>query len=129
MHAVQRAILDPAHRVFVNHEIAFFSSTARRKLFPGDPRRTSGGLTDPVSGLRFRPGKTAPPTKYEGRDYFFTSAETEATFKMDPAMYQDAKRVMPKAVEQPAAASPDAPSPAAPLPGGQAPATKPGATG
>lgn len=106
IHADQRAVMDPAHRAFVNHEIFFFSSRQLRALFLGDPLRWCGVLTDPVSGLRFQPDKTAPKTTYEGRTYFFSSADTLEMFKMDPAMYQDAKRVMPPAVAQPPPTTP-----------------------
>lgn len=118
IHADQRAIMDVAHRAFVNHEVFFFSSRQLRTLFLGDPLRWCGVLTDPVSGLRFQPDRTAPKTVFEGRTYYFSSEATKATFKTDPAMYQDAKRVMPPAAapqpEATAAGSPDPPPATAP---------------
>jgi YHS domain-containing protein len=109
------AILDPAHRATVNHEVFFFSTSALRKLFLGDPLRWCGVVTDPVSGLRFQPEKGSPRTDYEGRAYFFSSPETLSTFKMDPAMYQDAKRKMPPpATPPPQTVAPSAPQEAAP---------------
>ena len=113
------AALDPAHRAFVNHEVFFFSSRSLRKLFLGDPLRWAGVLTDPVSGLRFQPDRAAPKASYAGRDYYFSSAETEATFRSDPAMYQDAKRAMPKAAasqEEPASSAPPSPEHTTPRP-------------
>jgi YHS domain-containing protein len=108
--------MNPAHRAFVNHEVFFFSSPALRKLFLGDPLRWCGVLTDPVSGLRFQPDKTAPKAAYEGRTYYFSSADTLAMFQMDPPMYRDAKRAMPPPAPAPPASSPQAPPESAPPP-------------
>jgi len=116
MRADKPAVLDAAHRAQVNHEIFFFSSSSLRKLFLGDPLRWCGVLTDPVSGLRFQPDKTAPKTVYEGRTYFFSSAGTEATFKADPPMYQDAKRAMPKPAAPEATAGSESSGPAGAAP-------------
>lgn len=108
MHADRRAVMDPAHRAFVNHEIFFFSTRALRTLFLTDPLRWCGVLTDPVSGLRFQPDKTAPRMDYKGRAYYFNAAETLETFKAEPSTYADAKRAMPKpAIPPPETSSPD----------------------
>ena len=105
LRADKPAVMNAAHRAQINHEIFFFSSSSLRKLFLSDPLRWCGVLTDPVSGLRFQPDRTVPKTAYEGRTYYFSSAETEAKFKADPAMYQDAKRAMPKPATAPAEAT------------------------
>jgi len=96
MHADQRAVMDPAHRAFVNHEVFFFSTRALRALFLKDPLRWCGVLTDPVSGERFQPDRTAPRADHEGRPYYFLSPGTLARFRTDPTMYADARRAMPK---------------------------------
>lgn len=90
------AILDADHRVLVNHEVYFFSSAKAKAKFESNPRKWCGLVTDPVRRERFRPAKSSPKTTFAGRLYFFSSAETLATFLAMPDMYNDPTRTMPK---------------------------------
>jgi len=81
------AILDEAHRVFVNYEAYYFSSAKTRRAFGQEPWRYTGLLTDPVSRERFQPDATSPTTEHEGRRFFFSSAANAQTFDQDPATY------------------------------------------
>ena len=119
----QKAVMDTAHRAFLNHEIFFFSSPALRKLFLGDPLRWCGVLTDPVSGLRFQPDTTAPKT-VRGSDLLLQLGRDPATFR--PILdVPDAKRVMPAPAATPSAAPPSAaPEPRRPPPRRPSPANK-----
>ena len=75
------AILDAAHRSFVNWEIFFFADDDTKRRFDADPGRWCGVITDPVSRQRFVPGTDSPQTVYEGRPYFFFSAADLKAFR------------------------------------------------
>ena len=111
------AVLDAAHRTMVNHEVYFFSSEDARSRFQQDPLRWCGELTDPVSEARFRPTTASEHFYFGGRPYYFTSADTRATFARTPSAFADPKRRMPPP-------SP-APSGGAGFPAPGAPATQP----
>lgn len=97
------AILDAAHRLLVNHEVYFFSSEQARAAFRKDPIRWCGLVTDPVTGLRFRPGRASPRLEYEGRPYYFASRGSRKTFRADPARYRNPMRRMPEMPAMPPA--------------------------
>lgn len=78
------AILSPKFRSYVNHEVYFFSDTGAMKRFKRDPLKYCGTLTDPVSKVRFRPGKKSPHTTFMDRPYFFSSDSTAAVFASMP---------------------------------------------
>lgn len=78
------AVLDAAHRSFVNYEVYFFADEGDKKRFDADPTASCGALTDPVTKKRFRPGSDAPHTTYDGRAYYFIDETSKATFEKEP---------------------------------------------
>ena len=115
-------MIDPAHRVWVNHEIYYMSGDATRTQFVRDPVRYCGLLTDPVSGERFRPSANSPMSEFEGRPYYFSSPGTRATFAADPATYANPRRTMPPS-EAPASQPAESPS-SAPTQAREGPSTQ-----
>ncbi len=81
------AVLDAAHRSFVNYETFFFADEADKRRFDADPTGTCGVLTDPVTKQRFRPGSDVPRGEFDGRTYFFLTAENKATFDKSPGTF------------------------------------------
>ena len=81
------AQLDAALRVWIGHDVFFFSTPAARTAFEADPARYSEALTDPVSGSRFRPRLGSLGVAHEGRRYLFRDAESHASFVADPRKY------------------------------------------
>lgn len=84
------AVLDRAHRSFVNWETFFFADTASKRRFDADPLRWCGILTDPVSRQRFVPGDRSPRSEYGGRPYFFYTDANKAVFDASPDTYATA---------------------------------------
>ncbi len=85
------AIIDPAHRAFVNHEVYYFSSDETRQRFDSEPYRYTGKVTDPVSLVRFQPDSTTPSRRAADRLFYFASANTLAMFDMQPDLYSTPK--------------------------------------
>jgi YHS domain-containing protein len=81
------AVLDAAHRSFVNYETFFFADEADKRRFDADPTGSCGVLTDPVTKQRFRPGSDSPRGEFAGRSYIFLTEATKATFEKDPETY------------------------------------------
>jgi YHS domain-containing protein len=81
------AVLDAAHRSFVNYETFFFADEADKHRFDADPTASCGILTDPVSKQRFRPGNGSPRAEFGGRSYYFFTEATKATFEKSPDAY------------------------------------------
>ncbi len=81
------AILDEAHRVFVNYEAYYTSSAKAREAFALEPWRYTDLVTDPISHERFQPDGKSPTTEHNGRRFYFSSAATAQTFGQDPASY------------------------------------------
>ena len=81
------AILDAAHRSFVNYEIYFFADDATKRRFDATPLRWCGTLTDPVTRERFAPGDDAPRRDLNGRTFFFASASSAEMFDAMTDMY------------------------------------------
>jgi YHS domain-containing protein len=81
------AMLDEDHRVFVNYEAYYLSSSEALKAFGKEPWRYTGMVTDPVSKDRFQPGdKTVSSVTY-GRLFYFSSNEHKKTFEALPNKY------------------------------------------
>jgi len=78
------AKLETDLRTFVNWEIFFFRDRRALKRFEKDPLKSCGLLTDPVSGLRFRPTQASPRFDYGGRPYFFSADSTFTMFRAMP---------------------------------------------
>jgi YHS domain-containing protein len=81
------AVLDAAHRSFVNYETFFFADEADKRRFDADPRASCGFLTDPVTKQRFRPGSDSPRGEFGGRSYVFLSEATKASFEKTPEAF------------------------------------------
>jgi YHS domain-containing protein len=73
----------------VNHEIYFFSTPSSLRSFRRDPLKWCGQVTDPVTLMRFRPGKRSPRTDWNDRPYFFASDSTLAVFRGAPETYAE----------------------------------------
>ena len=81
------AVLDAAHRSFVNYETFFFTHEGDKRRFDADPTAACGVLTDPVTKQRFRPGSDSERTEFAGRTYFFFTPETKAAFEKSPEAF------------------------------------------
>ena len=74
------AILDAAHRAFVNYEAYYFCDEASMGKFVAAPYKYTGKVTDPVTRERFEPTAESPHRSYGGRLFYFISAETATAF-------------------------------------------------
>jgi len=81
------AVLDEEHRVFVNYETYYLSSTRARTKFVAAPWRYSGAVTDPVSRVRFQPDEQSPVAEFRGRVFYFSSVSNAAAFAKEPAEF------------------------------------------
>jgi len=81
------AIVDEAHRIFINYETYYLSSAAAHQKFSESPWRYTGLVTDPVSRDRFQPDGKSPVTKFEGRLFYFATAANAKTFAGDPTAH------------------------------------------
>jgi YHS domain-containing protein len=81
------AVLDAAHRAFVNYEAYYFSDEAAMQKFMAEPYRYTGKVTDPVTRARFVPAAESPTRSYGGRLFYFMSQETVSAFDSNPARY------------------------------------------
>jgi YHS domain-containing protein len=81
------AVLDPAHRSFVDYEVFFFADEADKRRFDADPRGSCGILTDPVTKKRFRPGSESPRGEFAGRMYVFFDEASKAAFDKTPEAF------------------------------------------
>jgi len=81
------AVLDPAHRSFVDYETFFFADEADKRRFDADPTASCGILTDPVTKQRFRPGSDSPRGEFAGRTYVFFNSTNKATFDQAPEAF------------------------------------------
>lgn len=82
--AKRPAVLDPAHRSFVDFETFFFADESDKRRFDADPTASCGILTDPVSKKRFRPGSESPRSSYAGRLYVFFDEASREAFEKSP---------------------------------------------
>lgn len=81
------ALLDEAHRVFVNWETYYLSSDEALVKFRADPLRYVGTVTDPVTRERFRPNGRHTRIEHEGRIIWFAKAENLTRFRAGPEAY------------------------------------------
>jgi YHS domain-containing protein len=81
------AVLDAAHRSFVDYETFFFANEDDKRRFDADPTASCGILTDPVSKDRFRPGSDSPRGSFDGRAYVFFSEANKLAFEKTPEAF------------------------------------------
>jgi YHS domain-containing protein len=81
------AVLDAAHRSFVDYETYFFLNEDDKRRFDADPTASCGILTDPVTKARFRPGSDSPRLSFDGRAYIFFSEASRQAFEKTPEAY------------------------------------------
>ncbi len=81
------AVLDEAHRVFVNYEVYFFADQELKRTFSSNPVAYTGELTNPVTQQRFQPAVDSPRAEYAGRLYFFPDSDSAQVFAKDPARF------------------------------------------
>lgn len=81
------AILDAAHRAFVNYEAYYFCDDAAMNKFVAAPYQYTGKVTDPVTRERFEPTAGSPHRSYGGRLFYFATAETATAFDGDQMKY------------------------------------------
>jgi len=74
------AVFTPDRRVFVNHDVFYFSSAAAAKRFAADPLRWCAQVRDPVTSMWFEPSKGSPRREHDGRIFYFSSDSTSAVF-------------------------------------------------
>jgi hypothetical protein len=84
VNATQAAIIDPAHRRFVDEEIYYVGSDSAVVAFDAYPERYTGFLTDPVSLERFQPGPASPRRNRPERLLIFESQETARVYDTSP---------------------------------------------
>jgi YHS domain-containing protein len=85
--AVERARpakFTPATRLFVGHDVFYFSSAVAKAKFERAPLTYCGKLTDPVTRERFAPGALSPHVVRDGRAYYFRGPGTLARFTSHP---------------------------------------------
>ncbi len=85
------AVIEPATRAYVNHDVFFFSDAKALRAFVARPLKYASRLTDPVSRNRFKPSPKSPHTVLDGRPYYFESAETLKAFQASPDSYATRK--------------------------------------
>ena len=81
------ALLDGAHRSFVNYEVFLFADDETKGRFDADPIRWCGVLTDPITRERFRPVGESPRRDRDGRVFVFPSVTSAEAFDAMPDMY------------------------------------------
>ena len=87
LNAGKPAVLDPAHRSFVDYETFFFADEDDKRRFDADPTASCGILTDPVTKARFRPGSDSPRWSFGGRAYVFFSEANKEAFEKTPEAF------------------------------------------
>ena len=83
----KKAVLDEAHRVFVDSETYYVSNAEARAAFLREPWRYTGLVTDPVSHERFQPDGKSPRAQHAGRLFLFASRGSADRFAADPDEY------------------------------------------
>jgi YHS domain-containing protein len=78
------AVVDTAHRSFVNYETFFFADETDKRRFDADPTASCGILTDPLTKQRFRPGSDSPRSNFGGRTYVFFTEANKVAFEKNP---------------------------------------------
>ena len=80
----RQAVVDSSLRLYVGQDVLFFADAKSMRTFEADPLRYCKVLTDPVSGVRFRPTPHSPEERYRGRHYYFDSDSTRVAFDRTP---------------------------------------------
>jgi len=80
----KNARIDANQRLWIGHDIFYFSSPAGEREFLANPLRYAKRLTDPVTLKRFGPGPYSPKMTYNARPYYFADSKTFARFKAHP---------------------------------------------
>lgn len=80
----RQAVVDSTMRIFVGHDVFYFSGAWERERFRKDPLRYTQRLTDPVTLKRFAPSRRSPRFEWKGRPYYFASDSTRAAFASTP---------------------------------------------
>ena len=75
------AVVDSTMRLFVGHDLFYFSNRTERAAFQRDPLKFCRRLSDPVTLVRFQPKRGSPHFVYHGRPYYFRSDSTFAAFR------------------------------------------------
>ena len=83
----QVASLSRSLRARINGEIYRFAGPATLARFRRNPARWCGILRDPVSGVRFRPGRRSPRMALADGPYFFSTDSTFIAFRADTARF------------------------------------------
>lgn len=84
VHPEAPAVIDAAHRAFVNWETYYVSSAEALAEFNQEPYRFTGRVTDPISMERFEPSEASPSRQYGGRLFYFANEENAAVFDTAP---------------------------------------------
>jgi YHS domain-containing protein len=87
VHAGRPARIAAGLRYHVNWEIYYFADRASLAEFRKHPLQYCGRLTDPVAGVRFRPGPNSPHLVHAGRPYYFMNEKNRARFLAAPVDY------------------------------------------
>ena len=84
VNAGRNARPDALRRTYVNHEVYFLSTKDALAIFRKNTLKYCGWLTDPVSGVRFRPTAGSPRIVHNGRPYYFSTHSTRMQFEAMP---------------------------------------------
>lgn len=87
VHPDRDAVIDSAHRIYVNWETYYVSDDASRETFMESPFQYTGNVTDPVSRVRFTPTAKSPRRDTDERIYYFASSETAQDFDSNPTEF------------------------------------------
>jgi YHS domain-containing protein len=82
---------DAKRRAYVNREIYFLSTPYALTLFKKNTLKYCGWVTDPVSGVRFRPTASSPRMTYEGVPFYFSTHSTRMQFEARPDSFGERK--------------------------------------
>ncbi len=80
----RHAAPDEKRRVNVNYEIFYLSTRDALEQFRKHTLQYCGWLTDPVSGVRFRPTASSPRMTFNGRPYYFATISNRMKFEARP---------------------------------------------
>jgi YHS domain-containing protein len=83
----QVASLSPHLRAHVNGEIYRFAGPLTLARFRHNPARWCGILRDPVTGVRFLPGRLSPRFDLADGPYFFPTDSSFRAFRADTARF------------------------------------------
>ena len=84
VNAGRNARPDATRRTYVNHEVFLLSTKDALAIFRKNTLKYCGWLTDPVSGVRFRPTAGSPRMVHNGRPYYFSTHSTRMQFEAMP---------------------------------------------